>query len=169
MNKITQSALVVALLGGLTGLSLTLQTPAPLSRTAVSAPIVSTGPAYSTERQESGAQDLGAKAALDEITGGKAMKKQRNVALMTSDGEQFMLERATGPYAKLMLPGSGGTVALREDSGSGGDVVFRTEEGQTLLRLTRRGNAILYDEGTLGRPVDLVEQDHTSVTAISDG
>lgn len=165
MKRITLSLLAATVLTAAAGLAWIAQAPERVAeKSDAPTPLMASGQArlYDTGSD--------AKAALDQITAAQGVQALSFAELITSDGEQFLLEREAGPYARLVFPETGRALDLREDSGNGGDVVFKTPEGQTMLRLTRRGNAILYDdEAALGRPVDLVQQDHRSRESTGDG
>ena len=92
--------------------------------------------------------------AITSVAGAQAL----DVAVFeTPSGREFMLDREEA-HARLVFSDTGEEVALREDFGRGGDVVLRDTDGRVVLRLTARGNAILYGSSeSLGEPVTKLE------------
>lgn len=93
--------------------------------------------------------------ALERIASESGAQSVRAGAFRAASGRTFVLDR-TGQGARLVFADTGETLELRESWGSG-DVLFSDPQGRLVLRLTGRGNAILYAGGdTLGEPADAI-------------
>ena len=97
--------------------------------------------------------------ALDEITRAEGAQGQATAAFQTGDGRTVLLDRS-GPVATLLYADTGEALVLDQLYGSGADLLLADPtDGSVVVRLTGRGNAILYDDDeALGRPLEPVRR-----------
>lgn len=96
-------------------------------------------------------------AALEAITARNGAQAVEQAQFQTVDGRAFRLTRVNGG-ALIVFDDTGEILELTEGYGRGGDVILRNDAGRVVLRLTSRGNAILYStDRSLGEPVSMVQ------------
>jgi len=97
--------------------------------------------------------------ALDEIPRAEGAQGLATAAFQTADGRTVLLDRS-GPVATLLFADTGEALVLDQLYGNGTDLLLANpENGSVVVRLTGRGNAILYDDDqALGRPLEPVER-----------
>jgi hypothetical protein len=97
--------------------------------------------------------------ALEQITRAEGAQGLATAAFRMSDGGMVLLDRS-GPVPTLLYADTGEARLLRQEYGSVADLLLAdASDVEVVLRLTGRGNAILYDDAaSLGRPLDRVDR-----------